>query len=352
MARVFTIMTVLGARPQFVKAAAVSHALAGHPALAEKIVHTGQHHDPELSQVFFDELAIPEPAYRLGIAGGGHGAMTGRMLMALEEVMTERPPDLVLVYGDTNSTLAGALVAAKLGIPVAHVEAGLRSFNRAMPEEINRILTDHASTLLFCPTRLAVANLAAEGVTEQVVFIGDVMCDMALVTGRQARRHSTILQRLGLMDKGYALATIHRAENTNSRDALAAAIDYLRQRANSMPVVLPLHPRTNQSVKAFGLSLDGLRVVPPIGYLDFTRLIQGAAEVLTDSGGLQKEAYFHGVPCVTLRAETEWRETIECGWNRLWQGPDYQPRRAIDEYGDGHAADKIVAALTSYFSEA
>lgn len=345
-----TILTVVGARPQLIKAAAVSRALAGAAALRELIVHTGQHFDTGMSDVFFDELGIPAPAHHLGIHGGGHGDMTGRMLIALEGVMKAERPGCVLVYGDTNSTLAGAFAAAKLNIPVAHVEAGLRSFNRRMPEEINRIAADRLSELLFCPTRASVENLAAEGIAAGVHMVGDVMYDVTLHAAAAARAKSRILERLGLAPKGYALATVHRAENTDDPAALAAVLDYLRAQARAQAIVLPLHPRTREAARRQGLAFDGLTVTEPLGFLDMHRLLSGAAAVFTDSGGVQKEAYFHRVPCVTLRGETEWVETIDCGWNRLWHGPDYRPRRDIPDYGDGHSAEKIVAILADRFA--
>ncbi len=344
------ILTVVGARPQLIKAAAVSRALAGTAALKERLVHIVQHFDPGMSDVFFDELGIPAPAHHLGIHGGGHGEMTGRMLIALERVMTGERPDCVLVYGDTNSTLAGAFAAAKLNIPVAHVEAGLRSFNRRMPEEINRVAADRLSDLLFCPTRASVENLAAEGIAAGVHMVGDVMYDVTLHAGAAARARSRILERLGLSPKGYALATVHRAENTDDPAALAAVLDYLRTQAQGQPVVLPLHPRTREAAQRQGFGFDRLIVTEPLGFLDMHRLLANAAAVFTDSGGVQKEAYFHRVPCVTLRGETEWVETIESGWNRLWRGPDYRPRRDIPDYGDGHSAEKIVAILAARFA--
>ena len=342
------IISVLGARPQFIKAAPVSRALAAQPGIREVIVHTGQHFDPEMSGDFFRELELTAPAYDLGIHGGGHGAMTGRMLQALEPILEAERPDAVLVYGDTNSTLAGALAASKLHIPVAHVEAGLRSFNRRMPEETNRVLTDHVSTLLYCPTGAAVGNLGREGITAGVEKVGDVMYDAALRAGTRARAESRILERLGLAEGAFALATIHRAENTDDPETLSQVLDYLRECAGARPIVLPLHPRTRGAIERAGLSLDGLTAVPPCGYLDMHRLLQGATAVYTDSGGLQKEAYFHRTPCVTLRGETEWVETVENGWNRLWRGPGHRPRREIAEYGDGDAAEKIVAHVNNW----
>jgi len=339
------VLSVVGARPQFVKAAAVSRAMAAVHGLHEVMVHTGQHFDASMSDVFFEELAIRPPAHHLAIHGGTHGEMTGRMLPAVEAVLDRERPDLVLVYGDTNTTLAGALAAAKLHLPVVHVEAGLRSFNRRMPEEINRVLTDHLSTLLLCPTSAAVRNLADEGIRRGVHHVGDVMYDASRFAAAQAEERSRILERLGLQPGSYVIATLHRAENTDDRAALERALSYLRDHGGDGPVVLPLHPRTRQAVARHDLSLEGIVTVEPLGYLDMTRLVRSARVVLTDSGGLQKEAYFHGVPCVTLRAETEWVETIACGWNRLWDGPGYQPRRPIHEYGHGDAARRICALL-------
>lgn len=345
--RGWRILTIVGARPQFVKAAAASRAIAAHGGLEETLVHTGQHFDPEMSQVFFDELEMPAPRFNLGIHGGGHGAMTGRMLAAIEEVILAEYPDLVLVPGDTNSTLAGALAAAKLGVPVAHLEAGLRSFNRGMPEELNRVLTDHLSALLLCPTETAVANLVREGITEGVHEIGDVMYDAALFAAARSRR-SAVLERLGLAQQQYAVATVHRAENTGERERLGEIIAYLRQEAQARTVVFPVHPRTRAQIEEWRLDLCGILACEPLGYLDMHRLLASASAVFTDSGGVQKEAYFHRVPCVTLRNETEWVETVAAGWNRLWKGPDYRPRREIAAYGDGRAAEAAVARILEY----
>jgi UDP-GlcNAc3NAcA epimerase len=341
------LLTVVGARPQFVKAAAISRAVARRDDIEEILLHTGQHFDAGMSQVFFDELGIAAPRLNLGIHGGHHGAMTGQMLAGIEAAILDERPDIVLVPGDTNSTLAGALAAAKLHVPVAHLEAGLRSFNRAMPEEINRVLTDHVSALLFCPTETAIANLRAEGIAAGVHDIGDVMYDATLFAAAQAAR-SEVLDRFGLSGRPYAVATVHRAESTDDPAMLAQIIAFLHDRAREHAVVLPLHPRTTQRVAAQGLDLAPIRVCAPLGYLDMHRLLQSAAAVYTDSGGLQKEAYFHRVPCVTLRSETEWVETVEAGWNRLWQGPDYRPRHDIAAYGDGHAADKALALIVAY----
>jgi UDP-GlcNAc3NAcA epimerase len=343
-----TILTVVGARPQFIKAAAVSRAIRARDSMSEIMVHTGQHFDANMSDVFFDELEIAPPAHHLGIGGGGHGRMTGRMLEGIEGILEAGRPDWVLIYGDTNSTIAGALAAAKLHIPVAHVEAGLRSFNKRMPEEINRILTDHVSTLLFCPTQTAVDNLASEGITAGVHHVGDVMYDATLDAREKARETSDIVARLQLEPGKYVLSTVHRAENTDSRDALVAVLDHLKAKAAEVPVVLPLHPRTAGAVKKHGLDFDGLTVIDPVGYLDMAALLDGCAEVLTDSGGVQKEAYFHRKPCTTLRDETEWVETIEAGWNRLWKGADFvSPRKDIADYGDGRSAERILDLIAS-----
>jgi UDP-GlcNAc3NAcA epimerase len=339
------ILTVIGARPQFIKAAAVSRAFGRQRDLDEVIVHTGQHFDANMSKVFFDELAIPAPKHQLDIHGGGHGQMTGRMLEAIERTMVAEKPDAVLVYGDTNSTLAGALAAAKLHIPVAHVEAGLRSFNRRMPEEINRVLTDHVSALLFCPTTASVRNLVAEGITRGTHHVGDVMYDATIFARASALQGSRILETLMLEPKAYALATVHRAENTGDEASLRKVLAHLEKVGHEMPVVWPVHPRTKAVMAQLGLAPKGLVLVDPLGYLDLQRLLADAVSVHTDSGGLQKEAYFHRVPCVTLRTETEWVETIEAGWNRLWTADAYRPRRDIDEYGDGDAAGKIIGLL-------
>lgn len=342
------ILTLVGARPQFIKAAPLSHAVRAHETLEEVLVHTGQHFDAGMSDVFFDELGIPEPQYALDIHGGNHGQMTGRMMQALEPVLIEEAPDVVLVYGDTNTTLAGALVAAKLNVPVAHVEAGLRSFNRAMPEEVNRILTDHVSTLLFCPTPNAVKHLRNEGIQEGVHQIGDVMMDATLQARERAKGRSTILADLGLAGESFAVATVHRAENTDNRDRLVAIVEWLESEAQSKHVILPIHPRTGGALARHGIVFDAVRTIDPVGYLDMAQLLGGCTEVFTDSGGLQKEAYFHGKPCVTLRDETEWTETVEHGWNRLWSQPDYHHRQPIACYGDGRSAIAIARVLANY----
>lgn len=312
------IVSIVGARPQFIKAAPVSRAV--RTSHQEILVHTGQHYDYEMSQVFFEGLNLPSPDYDLEVGSNSHAEQTAVMLTRLERVLLDEKPDLVLVYGDTNSTLAGALAASKLCLPLAHVEAGLRSFNRRMPEEINRILTDKVSQLLFCPTPASVANLKHEGVEKGVHLVGDVMFDVALEAGVRAETTSTILSRLGVRDREYLLATVHRAGNTDDGDSLrgiAEAFLELRE-----PLVLPLHPRTRKYLQNADLyeklaSAKHIILTEPLGYLDFIMLQKNARKILTDSGGVQKEACFHKVPCVTLRDETEWIETVTGGWNVL-----------------------------------
>lgn len=339
------VLTVVGARPQFIKAAAISRALRETDGLDEVMAHTGQHFDADMSDVFFRELDIPPPRHRLDIHGGGHGEMTGRMLAAIEPVLMAEKPDWVVVYGDTNSTLAGALSAAKLHIPIAHVEAGLRSFNRRMPEEVNRVLTDHLSALHLCPTRAAVDNLAREGIRAGVHHVGDVMYDATLFAIRRAETESNIMSTLGLTAGGYRVATVHRAENTDDPKRLGAVVTYLQEQARAQPVVLPIYPRTRQNADRMRIEFGNLKVIGPVGYLDMAKLLNGASAVFTNSGGLQKEAYFHRVPCTTLRDETEWVETVSHGWNWLWNGPAFLPRREIDEYGDGKAAFRVADLL-------
>ena len=312
------VLSVVGARPQFIKAAPVGRALwaAGH---TDVLVHTGQHYDENMSAIFFRELAIPEPDYNLEVGSGPHGQQTGEMLIRLEEVMEQERPDRVLVYGDTNSTSAGALAAVKSHIPVAHVEAGLRSSNRAMPEEHNRVLTDHCADLLFCPTQTAVDNLAREGITRGVHLVGDVMYDAVLQFGELARQRSTILHDLGLKPKGYLLATVHRPYNTDDYVRLQSILETFIEIGE--PVIFPVHPRTRKRIAGLAGTLNlragagDLRLIEPVGYLDMLMLEQNARLILTDSGGVQKEAYFFAVPCVTLRPETEWVETVKAGWN-------------------------------------
>lgn len=339
------ILTVVGARPQFVKAATISRAIAKREGVSEFMVHTGQHFDHAMSAVFFSELGIPEPAANLGIQARHHGEMTARMLTGIEAILLEEKPDFMLVYGDTNSTLAGALAAVKLHIPIAHVEAGLRSFNRAMPEEINRLMTDHLSARLYCPTSTAVTNLRNEGITEGVYHVGDVMYDATLDATKRALQESSIIEKLDLDGQAFSLATVHRAENTSSAELLAEVLAFLKHEATQRTLVMPLHPRTRQAAEQFGLDFDGIKLIEPVGYLDMTRLLHGCVEVFTDSGGVQKEAYFHRKLCTTLRPETEWTETVTAGWNRLWRGDARKPQNDIDEYGRGDTAELILNNL-------
>ena len=358
------VATIVGARPQFIKAATVSRAFVRLGSVDEAIVHTGQHFDANMSDVFFEELEIPKPRFHLGINGGLHGAMTGAMLAGIEKVLVAERPDWVLVYGDTNSTLAGALAATKLHIPVAHVEAGLRSFNRRMPEEVNRVLTDHAADLLFAPTAHAVANLRKEGIDEaRVRRVGDVMLDAARFYAARVTGEKELLARLGVASGGYLLATLHRAENTDDPARLRAVVECLNDAARQLPVILPLHPRTRQAIGRLEPALvlsSGVKIIDPVGYLTMVALERNARVVATDSGGVQKEAYFHQVPCITLRDETEWVELVEAGWNEV-VGASRDgfatalaaaldgPRRAwsAELYGDGNAADVIAAAIAS-----
>ena len=354
------IVTILGARPQFVKAASVSRELK-KAGIQEIMIHTGQHFDHNMSQVFFDEMEIPTPDYNLEISGLNHGAMTGRMLEKIEEVLFQEKPDYTLVYGDTNSTLAGALAAAKLHIPVAHVEAGLRSFDMKMPEEINRILTDRISKYLFCPTDTAIRNLENEGFRNfpaTIIRTGDVMYDAVLFYKEKIATHSTVIQLLQLQGKPFVLTTIHRAENTNDPQRLKQIVGALNEIHKQQPVVLPLHPRTKAFIAAQGIPLH-VTVIEPVGYFDMLALLQNCSMVMTDSGGLQKEAYFFGKFCITLRDQTEWVELIKAGANQL-AGADDKTILAIFQqnigkpitlqpnlYGDGHAARQIVHALAT-----
>jgi UDP-GlcNAc3NAcA epimerase len=360
------LVSVIGARPQIIKAAAVSRAIIEHNKKApdrkiiEIIVHTGQHYDKNMSRVFFDELDVPEPDCNLGVGSASHGQQTGKMLQKIEAVLIQERPDCCLVYGDTNSTIAGALAAAKLHIPVAHVEAGLRSFNRNMPEEVNRVVTDHVSTLLFCPTQTSVDNLTKEGISIGVHQVGDVMYDCILFyTERTKSIEQEILKNLNIRSKSYYLATVHRAENTDDSTRLRNIFEALNEIATKdCPVVLPLHPRTVKYAKKHGLEpVNCVKIIQPVSYLEMIALENNALKILTDSGGVQKEAYWLRVPCITLRNETEWVETVESGWNIL-AGADKQ--RIIESvrcchrqrdispepiYGDGNAAKQICDIL-------
>ena len=358
------IVTVIGARPQFIKAAAVSHAFVQHGVIQEILLHTGQHFDNNMSEVFFEELGIPKPTYNLGIGGGLHGAMTGAQLVGIEDVLLQDKPVWVLVYGDTNSTLAGALAAAKLHIPVAHVEAGLRSFNRKMPEEINRVVTDHISTALFAPTTTAMQHLAHEGIpVERCHQVGDVMYDAALLFGERAKQKSTILQRLNLSAGEYVLTTIHRAENTDDLQRLQIILQSLNEVSQTLPVIWPVHPRTRKLLeqkKLRNLLGNQVQLVDPVGYLDMVMLEQNAAVIATDSGGVQKEAFFYQVPCITLRDETEWVELVDAGWNRIIPPTNRDNvthallaaiksvGTPIQPYGDGHSSSQIAKTLLAH----
>lgn len=346
------IITVIGARPQFIKAAAVSRKL--REKHNELILHTGQHYDENMSKIFFDELEIPRPDYNLNIGSGNHGYQTGMMLSKIEEIILKEKPDMLLVYGDTNSTLAGALAASKLLIPVAHVEAGLRSFNMAMPEEQNRILTDHISKYLFAPTETAVKHLKHEGIEKGVYNSGDVMYDAVLHFGEIAKKKSRIMEELNLTSGEFILATIHRAENTNDINKLKGIVEALNQ--SHTKIILPLHPRTKKFIGDYGLKFnDNILVTEPIGYLDMLTLEKNSKKIVTDSGGVQKEAFFFGKPCITMREETEWVETVENGWNmivgsnvsKIVEGINvFNPERPRENFfGDGDAAGRIIEIL-------
>ncbi len=352
----------MGARPQFIKAAVVSRALKQfEPDAEEMMIHTGQHFDADMSDVFFEELDIPEPHFNLGVGGGTHGQNTGRMVEKIEEVLMEEKPSIVLVYGDTNSTLAATLAAVKLHIPVAHVEAGLRSFNRKMPEEINRILTDHAADILFTPTDNATKNALSEGIDgKKIKQVGDVMCDAAVYYGAKAEKADTIIQRLSLTKKQYILTTFHREENVDDKNKIQQILKGLAQ--TDMQVIMPVHPRTKKRLQEFGIALPAnITIIGPVGYLEMIILEKHAAVISTDSGGIQKEAYFHRIPCVTMREETEWVELVECGANILVgadaAGIEAAVKKALltgeeafsrQLYGNGDAGKLIAKTITEY----
>jgi UDP-GlcNAc3NAcA epimerase len=353
------ILTIIGARPQFIKASAVSRAFKNHKDISELIVHTGQHFDANMSDVFFEELDVPKPAYNLNIHSLNHGAMTGRMIEAIEAVILKETPQYVLVYGDTNSTLAGALAAKKLHIQLGHVEAGLRSYNMKMPEEINRLLTDRISDNLFCPTQTAINNLKQEGFenfASQIYITGDVMFDTALYFGKLADKKPNILNKLNLIDNNYILATIHRSENTDNFVRLSSIIAALNQLNEEIKIIIPLHPRTQQIIHTHNIQTR-FKLIEPVGYLDMIRLIKNSSLVITDSGGLQKEAFFFSKNCVTLRDETEWVELVEYGFNQLAGAHTnniiaaFETMRrkqndfSVNLYGNGDAADKIAALI-------
>ncbi|MCL0096027.1 UDP-N-acetylglucosamine 2-epimerase (non-hydrolyzing) [Thermodesulfovibrionales bacterium] len=379
------IASVVGARPQFIKIAPLCREFSKKDNVKHIIIHTGQHYDYEMSKVFFDELGIPEPDYHLGVGSGTHGYQTGEMLKKVEDVLIKEKPDWVLVYGDTNSTLAGALAAIKLysegaGIPVAHIEAGLRSFNKKMPEEINRVLTDHISTILFCPTKTAVANLKREGFKNIVsdgkltdfsstqlsiinyqlpiaINVGDIMYDAMLMSLKIAEKRTTILETCNLSSKGYYLATVHRAENTDNKERLTSIVEALIEISKDKPIIWPIHPRAKKQFEKYSLKIQNskFKIISPLSYFDMLILEKNACRILTDSGGMQKEAYWFKVSCITLRDETEWVETVEAGWNTL---AGYNPERIVQAalearpgvekvspYGDGRAAERIVELL-------
>ena len=359
------ICTIVGARPQFIKAATVSRVISTQPLVDEIIVHTGQHYDANMSGQFFDELVIPAPRYSLNIGSGPHGQQTGQMLGAIESVLVDEKPDWVLVYGDTNSTLAGALAAVKLHIPVAHVESGLRSFNRKMPEEINRIATDHVSELLFTPTDYATQQLIKEGIpASRIMNVGDVMYDATLFYNESNAARKTCVETLNLLRSSFVLATIHRAENTDNLDRLRHICEALIELSFSQKIVFPLHPRTRNVLNQSGYYealQERVMLIEPVGYLDMLALERHASLIVTDSGGVQKEAYFNQVPCITLRDETEWVELVDAGWNQLcspahpfsllelfthWLKPDFEESKQL--YGNGAAAQRIVECLMQF----
>jgi UDP-N-acetylglucosamine 2-epimerase len=358
-----TVLTVVGNRPQFVKAAAVSAHL--RERVGEILVHTGQHYDPELSDVFFEQLEIPTPDHELGVGSGTHAEQTAAILTRLEPLIDELGPDAVLVYGDTNSTLGGAMVAAKASIPLVHVEAGMRSGDRAMPEEINRLVVDSLGGLLLAPTEAAMENLHHDGLGERARLTGDVMADIALAFGPVADRRSEVLERLGLEPRGFSVATAHRPGNVDDPERLRLVVEVLARAAEDAPVVFPVHPRTRSRLDEIG-ALDGLpelgiTPVEPLGYLDMTRLVRAARAVITDSGGVQKEAFLASVPCLTMRDETEWVETVESGWNRLIglrpeavepalaEGQALgEPSPGAELYGAGRAGERVAAAVADW----
>jgi len=351
------ILTIIGARPQFIKAAPLSAEL--RKTHEEILVHTGQHYDSNMSKVFFDELRIPMPDIQLSVGAGSHAAQTSSMMVGIEDAVLDVKPDMVLVYGDTNSTIAGALVASKLCIPIVHVEAGLRSFDRTMPEEVNRVVTDHLSSVLLAPSEAAVANLLAEGISAGVHSVGDIMADSVRIFSKQSQEQSTILDRLMLSPNDYVLGTLHRASNTDSIENLVSIFKGLS--ASDHKVVIPLHPRTRKVVDSNQISVgDNVRFVDPVGYLDMLQLVMNSTGVITDSGGLQKEAYYMGVRCLTMRENTEWVETLENGWNELVETDVTKITNSLDRlshvlnsdrpvlYGDGYSAEKMVKVIEDF----
>lgn len=354
------IITIVGARPQFIKAAMLSRAILFNEAFEEHIIHTGQHYDENMSKIFFSQINAVRPTWQLHCGNTSHGEMTGRMLIDIEKILIDNKPDYVVVYGDTNSTLAGALAACKLHIPVVHIEAGLRSFNKKMPEEINRILTDNVSSILCCPTKTAVKNLNNENIYKGVFHVGDIMYDAALYFGKVAEEKSNIIDTLNLKEKQFRLCTVHRAENTDNIERLTGIISALNEMSTSeMPLVFPVHPRTKICIKKYPqldklLNNKNILTIEPLGFLDMVMLEKKADMILTDSGGIQKEAYFHRTPCITLREETEWVETVDAGWNiiagykteKILESINkVNPQKEIEEYGKGDTANKILELL-------
>lgn len=353
------ICTVIGARPQFVKAAVVSAEFAKHKSVNEIIIHTGQHYDPAMSEIFFRELNVPNEKYNLEIGSGSHGLQTGRMLEKLEDILLKEKPDFVLIYGDTNSTLAGALAASKMHIPIAHIEAGMRSFNRKMPEEINRIVADHLAEINFCSTKTAIGNLKSENLGKTGVLVGDVMFDCSLKFADFAEKLYDPFAKFAVEKDGYALLTCHRAENTDHKGCLSEIVKAVNSISERMPVLYPVHPRTRKFLNEYGLSFSGnVKLIAPVGYLEMILLEKHASFIMTDSGGVQKEAFFYRVPCITMREETEWVETAELGWNRITGADsrkilaafaDFAKNRpaktGAKPYGNGDAAAKIVKKL-------
>lgn len=376
------IANIVGARPQFIKYFPVSEAInnfrnTSGMVVQDILIHTGQHYDYSMSKIFFNEFGIREPDYHLGVGSGSHGAQTGQILQKVEEVLVNEKPDIVVVYGDTNSTLGGALAASKLHIPIVHVEAGLRSYNKYMPEEINRVLTDHISSILICPTEAAVGNLRREGFTNilndgklydafdgiclkgmddiansLVVNMGDVMYDALLYVVEIAARRSQIMEQLRVTSKDYCLLTIHRAENADDQERLNEIINFVNDVSSGMRVIFPVHPRTRKAFETMKIRFkDNVSSIEPLGYFDMVMLLKNSKCVLTDSGGLQKEAYWLKVPCITLREETEWIETVQSGWNILYKDykESHSPKYDDNYYGDGKSAEKIVNVLVKLF---
>ncbi|WP_299434126.1 UDP-N-acetylglucosamine 2-epimerase (non-hydrolyzing) [uncultured Aquimarina sp.] len=355
------ILTIIGARPQFIKAATISRVIKNTENILEIIVHTGQHYDDNMSKIFFEEMDIPKPHYNLGIGGGLHGQQTGEMLINIEKVLIDEKPTVIIVYGDTNSTIAGALAATKLHIPVVHIEAGLRSFNKKMPEEVNRIMTDHISDKLFTSTDAAIENLKNEGICDTKIHkVGDVMYDAALFYKEKAVHNSKIIEELNLTNNDFVLATVHRAENTDSKERLSRILHELDQISTKINVVLPLHPRTKQKIEEYKIITKNITFINPIGYIDMVMLERTCKMIITDSGGIQKEAFFHKKPCITLRSETEWVELVASGCNSLWTDEislmdlydkviDTELNLSHNFYGDGNAASLIIDQIISTY---